>query len=120
MLFLILKQIQISSESVVDFLKNKILSIKIKDKEGEDVEKVVSLIKAAHHALLSALTPTHSYVPDDLPLKIMEVFQTSSHPKFNKVFVNEVSLACRQADKCGGVPTYNTITQTLNQASSTY
>ena len=84
------------------------------------MDTVVSLIKAAYHALLSALTPTRSYVPDDLPLRIMEVCQTSSHPEFNKVFADEVSEARRHADKYGGVPNWNTITQTLSQASSTY
>ena len=120
MLFLILKRIQTLSKSAVDFLKRKILSIKIRDVEGENVDTVVSLIKAAYHALLSASTPTRSCVPNDLPLRIMEVCQTSSHPEFNKVFADEVSEARRHADKYGGVPNWNTITQTLSQASSTY
>ena len=120
MLHLILERIQTSSESAVEFLKGKILSIKIREIEGENVDTVVSLIKAAHQALLSASTPTRSYVPDDLPLKVMEIFQTSSHHEFNKVFADEVSEARRQADKYGGVPNWNTISQTLNQASSTY
>ena len=120
MLYLILKRIRTSSESAVDYLKKKVLSIKIREIEGENVDTVVSLIKSAYHALLSASTPTRSYVPDDFPLKVMEVCQTSSNAEFNKVFADEVSEARRQADKYGGLPNWNSITQTLNQASSTY
>lgn len=120
MLYLILKRIQASSEAAVEYLKQKVLTIKISEVEGENVDTVVSLIKSAYHALLSASTPTRSYIPDDLPLKIMEVCQTSSNVEFNKVFADEISVARRQADKYGGIPNWNPIPQTLNLASSTY
>ena len=120
MLYLILKRIQISSESAVDFLKKKVTSLKISEVEGENVDTVVSLIKSAYYALLSASSPTRSFVPDEFPYQVLLVMQTSSNDEFNKVFATEVADARRLADKYGGQPTWSTVTQTLSQATSTY
>ena len=120
MLFLLLSRIHNSSETAVEYLKTKVKSLKISKIQGENVETVVSLIKSAYNALLSASTPTRSYVPDDFAKTVLEVMQTSSHAGFTQVFEDEVATARRLADKHGGVPDWPSITETLNQAQNTY
>ena len=120
MFFLILKRIQNSSESACDHLKRKVITLKISKLEGENVEHAVSLIKAAYSALLSASTPSRSYIPEDFALKVLEVMLTSSNAEFTRIFQTEINEARRIADKYGGQPEWPTVTQTLNQASRTY
>ena len=120
MLFLLLRRIQNSSEAAIECLQLKVKNIKISKVEGENVEHVVSLIKAAYYSLLGASTPSRSHVPDDFPKTVLEVMQTSSNSEFNSIFQHEASDARRLADKLGGLPNWPSVTETLNQAQSTY
>jgi len=120
MLSLLLKKIQHSSESALEHLRSKVTTLKISKLEGENVDHAVSLIRAAYNALLGASYAGHSYVPEDFPLAVLKVMQTSSNAVFNETFSNEVKQAQREADKYGGIPEYSSVTETLNQASTVY
>ena len=93
MLFLILRRIQDVSEAAIDHVKAAVIHLKIREIPGENVDKAVSLIKSAYSLFRSALSPCHSYIPDDFNKTILLVFQTSSVHAFNNAFKQELTEA---------------------------
>ena len=87
---------------------------------GENIDEVMSLTKSAHKVLQQASTEVCNYVPDDFHEIVLKVFQTSSQPQFNAVFVFEESQACHHADKRGGVAKCPSVTATCTLALNTY
>lgn len=120
MFYIIMKNIQNSSEAAVEHLRNKIKALNIRKVPEENVETIVSLIKSAHYALLNASTPGRSFVPDDFPKQLLEIMQTSTNKEFNDVFQDEKSKAQRDADKHGGQPAWPSVAEILRLALNTY
>ena len=120
MMYLILRRIRNTSEQAIESLRNRITRMKLRDIEGENVDIAVSLIKTTHQALVSASTPTHSFVPDDFPKVILQVLQTSSVDSFNEVFAGEEQDAQIKADKTGTLPIWPSISQLTLLATNTY
>ena len=120
MFYLIMKNIQNSSEAAVEHLRGKIKTLKISKLPDENVDTAVSLIKSAHYALLNASTAGRSFVPDDFPKQLLEVMQTSTNEEFTTVFREEQAKAQRDADKHGGQPAWPTVSEILRLATNTY
>jgi hypothetical protein len=95
MFFLILKQIQDVSENSIQHLRTQLERMKISKVPGENVGVVVSLVKATYKTLKAASSKHHSYIPDDFPKTIFQIFQTSSVAEFNQAFEDEEKLAHR-------------------------
>ena len=120
MLSLALRRIQDVSEDAFDNLKGRIRHLKLKDVPGENVDFAVSLIKSTYRALVAASTDERSFVPDDFPCTVLQVFQTTSVPEFNVAFAEEERITRREADKFGGIPNWPSITTITNLATSMY
>jgi hypothetical protein len=62
-------------------------SLKLTNFDGENVEKVVSLIRGAVNCLENLKTRTgKGALPSDMPEHLIKVFQTSSVVAFNQLF----------------------------------
>jgi len=120
MLFLILRRIQDVSEAAIGHVKQSLKSLKITDIPGEDVDKVVSLIKSAHSLFKSASSACHSFVPEDFPKVILELFQTSSCAEFNSAFHREQQIAQHDADKTGQLVQWPTVGELTLMATNSY
>ena len=87
LLSLILNKVFASAETAMKKLVDLITKIKISDYPGEDVPKVVSIIRAAHTHLVSASKATgRTYLPSDFNLIVVRRLQTTSVPAFNRAF----------------------------------
>ena len=120
MFFLILKHIQDVSENSIQHLRSQLKKMKISKVPGENIGVVVSLVKATYKTLKAASSKHHSYIPDDFPKTVLQIFQTSSVPEFNQAFEDEEKLAQRSADKLGGLPVWPTINEITSLATNTY
>ena len=120
MLFLILRRIQDVSETAIDHVKQSLSSLRIRDIPGEDVDKVVSLIKSAHSLFKSASSSYHSFIPEDFPKMILTLLQTSSVPEFNQAFLREQQIAQHQADKTGQLVNWPTVSELTSMATNSY
>ena len=120
MLFFILKRIIDVSESSITGLQQRIKTLKLTDLPGENVDEAVSLIKSALRVLEQCSTEIRNYVPDDLPLYVLRVFQTSTQPRFNEIFAREEHDARTAADKHGGRPKYPSVPVTLTLATNSH
>ncbi len=120
MMILVLLKIHNASEQHMEYLKLKVEGLKISTMEGEDVDTAVSLINSAYTTFKSISTKNHNRVPLEWPKTLIQVFQTTSVPEFNRVFKTEADEARRDADKNGGQPVWPTHEQLTKLASATY
>jgi Zinc knuckle len=82
LLFIIMmKKLQSHTDSAVQYLINSVKNLKISGFEGENVSRVVSLIRGAHKRLRNVTT-----LPEEFPKWVLLVLQTSSVEGFNKTF----------------------------------
>ena len=120
MAYLLLSKILTTTESAIEILIKKIQKIKIRDIKGEDVDSVVSLVRSTVDVLRSASDEGRSYVPDDFPKTVLQVFQTSSNEAFNETFAEEQKAVQRESDKSGRKPQWPLVETTLLQAERVY
>ena len=120
MAYLLLSKILTTTESAIEILMAKIKSLKIRDSKGEDVDAVVSLVRSTVDVLLSASDVGRSYIPDDFPKTILQVFQSSSNKEFNETFAEEQRTVQRESDRNGTKPLWPTVEGTLLQAERVY
>jgi hypothetical protein len=92
-LAIILDHLQRNTEEQCLSLAARIRNMKITDYPGEDVSKVVTLLRAAIRRLTDANTvftvegeAMHKYLPTDLTKILLEIFQSSTVDEFNKIF----------------------------------
>ena len=119
--YLMLHQIISDTEDSINSLLQRLRNLKVTDFEGEDIDKVVSLIRGVL-ARLSSVTP--SRVPQDIISILTTIFQTTSDDDFNQEFKSFESNR-RFNDLAGGktiMPTTSTITaeELLRIASGSY
>jgi hypothetical protein len=76
-----MKKLQSHTDSSVQYLINSVKHLKISSFEGENVSRVVSLIRGANKRLRNV-----TVLPEEFPKWVLLVFQTSSVEDFNKVF----------------------------------
>jgi len=117
---LLLSKILSTTESAIEILIKKIQKIEIRDIQGEDVDSVVSLVRSTVDVLRSASDEGRSYVPDDFPKTVLQVFQTSSNKVFNDTFEEEQKAVQRESDKSGRKPQWPLVETTLLQAERVY
>ena len=101
MLYLILTRIRDSSEQALVFLQTKVANLVIRNLEGENVEKAVSLIKNCHGVLQDASTPSRPYVPRDFVKTVLSVLVTTSVPEFNDGLIHLQQRLYAEADMKG-------------------
>ena len=116
MAYLLLSKILTTTESAIEILLVKIKSLKIRDSKGEDVDGVVSLVQSTVDVLISASDESRSYIPDDYPKTILQVFQSSSNKEFNKTFAKEQQTVQRESGWTGTKPLWPSVEGTLLQA----
>jgi hypothetical protein len=95
MFVIIMKKLQVDTDAAVEYLRNSVKMMKITNFDGEDVSRVVSLIRGAWKRLKGV---GESKVPTDFSKQIASVLQTSSVPEFNAIFehlTNMVEIKAR-------------------------
>lgn len=84
LLFIIMMKLLVShSEDAVTHLKVMIKKLKISDFQGENVSRVVSLLRGTYKHLRFI-----KKVPEDFNNQVLKILQTSSVPKFNDYFAH--------------------------------
>jgi hypothetical protein len=112
--------LQNNSEDSAEFLVSKVKGLKITDFDGENVEKVVSLVRGAVKRLENLKTKTgKNALPLDLAEQLIKVFKTSSVPSFNALF-EHFSMQNQLSEFQGGKATPPTINQVLRFAEVQY
>lgn len=120
MLSLILKKINSATEQQLDYLKTKAKKLRISSLEGENVDKAISLLDAALHTFNSASTPTLSRKPVEWEKDLISIFQTSTVPTFNRLFLKIQNDVRQTADMSGGQPEWPSHEKIIRLASATY
>ena len=117
--------LQTDSVAVVQALKDRLTKMNLKNYEGEDVMKAVSHIRGIIKRLrgLERTDATghviETKVPSNLSKTLLEIFQTSSDNKFNKMF-EHLFLTGFQASITKGEAGYGQPEYILKQAESYY
>ncbi len=83
MFLIMMKKLQVDTDAAVEYLRNSIKTMKITNFDGEDVSRVVSLIRGAWKQLKGV---GESKVPTNFSKQITSVLQTSTVPEFNAIF----------------------------------
>jgi hypothetical protein len=93
LLAIALEHLQKNTEEQCVNLAERIRHMSITDYAGEDIPKVVTLLRAsikrlrdAHVAYTADGTAIHKYLPTDIVKTLLKLFQTSTVEDFNKVF----------------------------------
>jgi hypothetical protein len=120
MFYLILKRIHSTTESALQFLLNKVRTLKIRDLKGEDADLAISLIRSCHEMLKASSTVDRNYVPDDFPQIVLKALQTSSNHAFNRAFATEELDIQHKADKENRAPEWPDVEEILNLATNMY
>lgn len=84
MLIIMLKKLQSDTDAAVQYLKNSVKTMRITNYDGEDVSRVVSLIRGATKRLKNV----GRALPDEYPKWILDVMQTSTESEFNEAFAH--------------------------------
>jgi Zinc knuckle len=118
LLFIIMmKKLQSHTDSAVQYLINSVKNLKISNFEGENVSRVVSLIRGANKRLKNVTT-----LPEEFPKWVLLVLQTSSVEGFNTAFSHikreiEVVTPLRMRTS---IPIYPPIEDMLRMAEKLY
>lgn len=114
--FLLMNQLLSQTEEAVLALQSRLKKLDLKNIPGENVDKAISLARAAIIRL-----ETFNKTPEDLVRNLLKTFQTTSVPSFNEIFKHmEKQRLLSQA--LGGVTTSEQLTATgiFRVASSQY
>ena len=120
MLLLILRQIQNTSDKALESLKAKLENLKITDIPGEDIDRVVSLIKSTDKILQTSSHGSRSYTLSDLAKTCVDIFLTCSYVEFTAPFEQIKNKVMAEADMAGTSPDWPTVTELTNMASFSY
>ena len=88
MFHIIITRLRAQTQETIKRIAESVDDMDIKKFQGEDIDMVVSHIRAAYHALMAASTEEHQYVPKDFNYKVLQVFKTTSIKKFSDLFAN--------------------------------
>jgi Zinc knuckle len=83
MFSIMMRLLQSHSDNAVQYLINSIKNLKILNYEGENVSKVVSLVRGAYKRLRMI-----TKVPDEFPQWVLQALQTSTVEPFNESFAH--------------------------------
>jgi hypothetical protein len=90
MFLIIMKKLQVDTDMAVQYLQNSVKTLKITNFDGENVSRVVSLIRGAYKRLQGVGA---SKVPLDFSKQVAMVLQTSTVAEFNDIFSYVVTKA---------------------------
>jgi hypothetical protein len=86
LLFVIMvRTLQSDTEAAVQYLQESVQGLKITNFDGENVSRVISLIRGAYKRLKGV---GQNKVPEEFPKWLVTIFQISTVPEFNEVFEN--------------------------------
>jgi hypothetical protein len=113
---LLMDLLQNNSAEAAEYLVNVVKNLKISNFDGENILKVVSLIRGAVKRLTNLKDATgQSALPKDLADHLLDVFQTSSVEDFNSLFkhfrLQSKIATFRSKSASGGTPTIDEILQ---------
>ena len=117
---LIMKRIQNESEQHMAHLQDQVQTLKISGIEGEDVDKAIGLLDAAHKLFDACSTPTNNRIPVEWEKNLLDIFQTTSVDTFNKIFADIKKDARTDADMVGELPVFPSHQEITRLASCTY
>jgi hypothetical protein len=120
MLLLILQRVQNTTESALGNLVHRIEHLKISEIEGENVETVATLVKAALTLVDRASERNMVRLPFDFPKTLLKVYQTSSVPEFNAQFQQMLLKAQQSQDLHGGTALWPSVEVINTLAKNTY
>ena len=103
MLYLIMKHILDASKASIQALVLRIKAMKLSKMPGEDMDDAVSMIRATINVLIQCSTDERNFVPNDIEVLVLEVFQMLSLKECNEIFERKECDARAKADKCGGL-----------------
>jgi hypothetical protein len=102
MLSIILTRIVQTTQTALDFLVLKLTHLKISTIEGENVETVATMVEAVIQLLNQAALSEKARLPSDFPKTLLKLYQTTSVPSFNDIFMRHYQDALEQQDLHGG------------------
>jgi hypothetical protein len=112
---LLMDLLQNNSAEAAEYLVNVVKHLKISNFDGENILKVVSLIRGAVKRLTNLKDATgQSALPKDLATHLLDVFQTSSVDDFNSLFKHfrlQSQIATFRSKSGAGTPTIDEILQ---------
>jgi hypothetical protein len=117
---LMMDLLQNNSQEAAAYLVNVVINLKITDFDGENVDKVISLIRGAINRLENLRTKSgKTAIPDDFTDSIIKVFKTSSVPAFNALF-EHFSIAVQLSSFGGSTTTSVAVKDILRFAELQY
>lgn len=114
---IMMKLLQSHSDNAVQYLINSVKNLRIRDFEGENVSKVVSLVRGAYKRLKSI-----TKLPEEFPQWVLQLLQTSSVDEFNEAFTHlqrDIEVIQTLLNNTT-VPTYPSIENMLGIAQRKY
>lgn len=122
MLAIILHKINAVNAQYQEFLWIRVKALEIRKIPGENVDTVVSLLNAAYTTFRAVSTDEDGMnkVPPDWSKQVLQILQTSSVDKFNRIFANEEELAYRAAANAVGMPVWPTHASLMTWATNQY
>jgi hypothetical protein len=117
MFLIIMKKLQVDTDMAVQYLQNSVKTLKITNFDGENVSRVVSLIRGAHKRLQGVGA---SKVPLDFSKQVAMVLQTSTVSEFNEIFSYIVTKAEVETQITPGEDHWPKIDVLLELAESKY
>jgi hypothetical protein len=110
---LLMDLLQNNSAEAAEYLVNVVKNLKISSFDGENILKVVSLIRGAVKGLSNLKDATgQSALPKDLANHLLDVFQTSSVDDFNSLFKHfrlQSQIATFRSKSSSGTPSIDEI-----------
>ena len=122
LLSIILHKINAVNAQYQEFLWIRVKALEIRKTPGENVDTVVSLLNAAYTTFRAVSTDEEGMnkVPPDWSKQVLQILQTSSVEKFNRIFANEEELAYRAAANAVGMPVWPTHASLMTWATNQY
>ena len=119
-MYIILHEIQDTSEQTLESLLTYLKGFKLSTVPGEDVGQAVNLVKSTSRILGNASHKYRNYLPTDFSKIVLDVFQTTSVPEFNKKFSELEDAVISEADMHGTRPKWPSISAILTLATNSY
>jgi hypothetical protein len=120
MMCLIMKRILGISEVSIQALISCVTAMKLSKMQEEDMEEAVGMIKSTIKMLNQCSTNERNFVPDDIEVLVLKVFQTALLDEFNEIFRHAERDARARANKYGGIVHYLYVQEMCQLASNAF
>jgi hypothetical protein len=87
---IMIDQLQVSTEAATRYFLNLLRDLKVSAFDGENIDQVVSMVRAAVQRLKNLKDPRtlKNAIPENLQQTLLDIFQTTSVAKFNALFAH--------------------------------